>query len=89
MYAVKGFVSGRVQGVGFRYFVWRQADTQQLSGYAKNLADGRVEFLLQGDKMAVQLVLEQIRRGPSYAKVTDVEVEEVETGEIGNRFLTL
>ena len=89
MYTVKGFVSGRVQGVGFRYFVLRQADTQQLSGYAKNLADGRVEFLLQGDKMAVQLVLEQIRRGPSYAKVTDVEVEEVETGEIGNRFLTL
>ena len=89
MYTVKGFVSGRVQGVGFRYFVRRQADTQQLSGYVKNLADGRVEFLLQGDKMAVQLVLEQIRRGPSYAKVTDVEVEEVETGEIGNRFLTL
>ncbi len=89
MYTVKGFVSGRVQGVGFRYFVGRQADTQQLSGYAKNLADGRVEFLLQGDKMAVQLVLEQIRRGPSYAKVTDVEVEEVETVEIGNRFLTL
>ena len=89
MYTVKGFVSGRVQGVGFRYFVLHQADTQQLSGYAKNLADGRVKFLLQGDKMAVQLVLEQIRRGPSYAKVTDVEVEEVETGEIGNRFLTL
>ena len=89
MYTVKGFVSGRVQGVGFRYFVGRQADTQQISGYAKNLEDGRVEFLLQGDKMAVQLVLEQIRRGPSYAKVTDVEVEEVETGEIGNRFLTL
>jgi acylphosphatase len=89
MYAVKGFVSGRVQGVGFRYFVRCQADTQQLSGYAKNLADGRVEFLLQGPQVAVQLVLEQIRRGPSYAKVTDVEVEEVETGEIGNRFLTL
>ena len=89
MYAVKGFVSGRVQGVGFRYFVMRQADTQQLSGYAKNLADGRVEFLLQGDQVAVQLVLEQIRRGPSYAKVTDVEVEEVAIGEIGNRFLTL
>ena len=89
MYAVKGFVSGRVQGVGFRYFVMRQADTQQLSGYAKNLADGRVEFLLQGDEVAVQLVLEQIRRGPSYAKVTDVEVEEVAIGEIGNRFLTL
>ncbi len=89
MYTVKGFVSGRVQGVGFRYFVLRQADTRQLSGYAKNLADGRVEFLLQGDEVAVQLVLELIRRGPSYARVTDVEVEEVETAKIGNRFLTL
>jgi len=58
MYAVKGFASGRVQGVGFRYFVRRQADSQQLSGYAKNLADGRVEFLLQGEKMAVRLVRE-------------------------------
>ena len=89
MYCVKGFVSGRVQGVGFRYFVRRHADTQQLSGYAKNLADGRVEFLLQGDQVAVQLVLEQIHRGPSYANVTDVEVEEVQTREIDKRFLTL
>ena len=89
MYCVKGFVSGRVQGVGFRYFVRRQADTQQLSGYAKNLTDGRVEFLLQGDKTAVQMVLELIHRGPSYANVTDVEVEEVQTREIDKRFLTL
>jgi acylphosphatase len=89
MYCIRGFVSGRVQGVGFRYFVRRHADTQQLGGYAKNLADGRVEFLLQGDKTAVQLVLEQIHRGPSYSSVTNVEVEEVEVSEIGNRFLTL
>ena len=88
MYCVKGFVSGRVQGVGFRYFVRRQADTQQLSGYAKNLTDGRVEFLLQGDKTAVQQVLELIHRGPSYANVTDVEVEEIEASKLENRFLT-
>ncbi|MFA9419889.1 MAG: acylphosphatase [Gammaproteobacteria bacterium] len=89
MYCVKGFVSGRVQGVGFRYFVRRHANTQQLSGYAKNLTDGRVEFLLQGDKIAVQLVLELIHRGPSYANVTDVEVKEIQTREIDKRFLTL
>jgi len=88
MYCVKGFVSGRVQGVGFRYFVRRHADTQQLSGYAKNLVDGRVEFLLQGNQSDVQLVLEQIHRGPSHASVTDVEVEEIETSKIENRFLT-
>jgi acylphosphatase len=89
MYSVKGFVSGRVQGVGFRYFVHHHADTQQLSGYAKNLTDGRVEFLLQGNQAAVELVLEQIHRGPSYSSVTDVEVEEVEACEIGDRFMTL
>ena len=89
MYCVKGFVLGRVQGVGFRYFVRRHANTQQLSGYAKNLTDGRVEFLLQGDKIAVQLVLELIHRGPSYANVTDVEVKEIQTREIDKRFLTL
>ncbi len=89
MYCIKGFVSGRVQGVGFRYFVRRHADTQQLSGYAKNLTDGRVEFLLQGNQAAVDLVLEQIHRGPSYSSVTDVEVEEVQTREIDKRFLTL
>ena len=88
MYCVKGFVSGRVQGVGFRYFVRRHADTRQLSGYAKNLTDGRVKFLLQGDKTAVQQVLELIHRGPSYANVTDVEVEEIEASKIENRFLT-
>ena len=88
MYSVKGFVSGRVQGVGFRYFVGRHADTHQLHGYARNLADGRVEFLLQGDKVSVQRVLEQIHRGPSYANVTDVEVEEVSAREIDKRFLT-
>ncbi len=89
MYCIKGFVSGRVQGVGFRYFVRRHADTYQLGGYAKNLADGRVEFLLQGDRAAIQLVLEHIRQGPSYSKVTDVVVKKVEVSEIANRFLTL
>ena len=89
MYCVKGFVSGRVQGVGFRYFVRRHADTHEIHGYAKNLADGRVEFLLQGDKASVQLVLEQIHRGPSYSKVNDVLVNEVEVSKIANQFLTL
>ena len=64
------------------------AESQQVHGYARNLTDGRVEFLLQGDQSAVQLVLDHIHRGPSYAKVNDVEVEEIEASEIENRFLT-
>ena len=74
--SVKGFVCGRVQGVGFRYFVLPQAQAEQLAGYVRNLPDGRVEFLLQGEPTAVDRVIEQIRGGPAYARVDEVELEE-------------
>ena len=47
--SVTGFVSGRVQGVGFRYFVMRHAQAENLGGFVRNLDDGRVQFLLQGE----------------------------------------
>ena len=56
--SVKGFASGRVQGVGFRYFVMRHAQDENLCGYVRNLNDGRVEFFLQGDADSVSRVLE-------------------------------
>jgi acylphosphatase len=74
MHSIRGYVRGRVQGVGFRYFVRRAAEMHGLSGYAHNLADGRVEFLLQGDAAAVEHVIEQIRSGPSYARVDEVSL---------------
>lgn len=74
MVSVKGLVCGRVQGVGFRYFVKRNAEFHQVSGYAKNLLDGRVEFLLQGDQADVDAVLGQIRQGPEYARVDEVSL---------------
>jgi acylphosphatase len=89
MFSVKGYVSGRVQGVGFRYFVKRHADTLAVNGYAKNLADGRVEFLLQGNKAAVLTMLENIRSGPSYSQVSEVIAEEIESDQVSERFLTL
>lgn len=89
MFSVKGYVSGRVQGVGFRYFVKRHADTLAVNGYAKNLADGRVEFLLQGNKAAVLTMLENIRSGPSYSQVSEVTAEEIVSDQVGERFLTL
>jgi acylphosphatase len=75
MHSVHGYVSGRVQGVGFRYFVRGEALRQGLGGYAINLADGRVEFLLQGEASAVEQVLDSIRRGPRHARVDAVSVE--------------
>lgn len=74
--SVKGLVCGRVQGVGFRYFVLRQAQAEQLAGYVRNLPDGRVEFLLQGAPTAVDRVIQQILGGPAYARVDDLKTEE-------------
>jgi acylphosphatase len=89
VHSVRGYVSGRVQGVGFRYFVKRHADTQAVTGYAKNLTDGRVEFLLQGEKPAVLSVLQKIHSGPSYSQVFEVKTEVVVPGEISDTFYTI
>ena len=89
MHSVRGYVSGRVQGVGFRYFVKRHADRLAVSGYAKNLPDGRVEFLLQGEKTAVSSVVESIHSGPSWSRVTGVKIEEFVGDETWDQFRTL
>ena len=86
--SVKGLVSGRVQGVGFRYFVRRSAQMHGLSGYALNLADGRVEFLLQGDLAAIERVIEQIRCGPRHARVDEVTLEPPREREAYTDFVT-
>ena len=69
-------VSGRVQGVGFRMFAQDAAVVEGLSGYVRNLADGRVEVLAEGDRDAVLRFERQIRRGPGGAHVDDVSVSE-------------
>ena len=74
MHSVKGTVRGRVQGVGFRYFVRTAAHRHELCGYAHNLSDGRVEFLLQGKADAIEQVIELIRTGPSHARVDEVSL---------------
>ena len=87
MLCVKGYVSGRVQGVGFRYFVMRHADQLNVYGNARNLGDGRVEFLLQGERASIQSMVEKLHEGPRYSEVADVALSECECEEIENRFL--
>lgn len=65
-------VSGRVQGVGFRYLVKQSAQTADVAGWVRNLRDGRVEAVLLGPPEAVQAVLDDIGRGPSGAGVEEV-----------------
>ena len=74
--SVQGLASGRVQGVGFRYFVMRLAQAEKLCGYVRNLSDGRVEFYLQGDPDSVTRVLSRIRVGPDYAQVSDLQLSD-------------
>lgn len=70
--ALHGYVSGRVQGVSYRAFVAAQAREHDLSGWARNLADGRVEVLLCGAEGDVNAVAAALRRGPPLARVTNV-----------------
>jgi len=66
-------VHGRVQGVGFRYFVSREARALGLHGEVRNLAGGGVEVSAEGERENLQRLLAAVRRGPSGASVSRVE----------------
>ncbi len=73
LYAV---AHGRVQGVGFRDFIARRAASLQLSGYVRNLPDGRsVEVYAEGSRAALEQLLIQLREGPGAAHVQRVDAE--------------
>lgn len=68
-------VSGRVQGVYFRGNTRNEARKYGVNGWVRNLPDGRVEAVFEGEKEAVDKAIEFVRHGPSYAKVTDLKLE--------------
>ena len=70
-------VSGRVQGVGFRYFAQDMARREGLSGLVRNLSDGRVEAVAEGDRESLERFEAALRRGPSHARVESVEIDSV------------
>lgn len=71
--ARKFFVSGLVQGVGFRFFAQRVAARHQVLGYVKNLKDGRVEALIEGSEKSVKAFHEELLVGPNFSRVEQVE----------------
>lgn len=71
-------VSGRVQRVGYRNYIVHKAGVHGVRGWVRNLADGRVEAVIQGSAPAVGAVIDCARRGPRLAEVTDVQVTESE-----------
>mgnify|MGYP003584953592 CR=1 FL=1 len=69
------YVSGRVQGVGFRYATAEKAETLRLSGYVRNLPDRRVEVLACGEESAVLALRNWLWQGPALARVSAVQCE--------------
>ena len=67
-------VLGRVQGVGYRAYVRRHALDLGLAGQAENLADGRVEVVLEGARSEIEHALITLARGPAHAEVTGLDV---------------
>ena len=80
-------ISGRVQGVGFRWFVHRRASSLHLVGWASNLPDGRVEVVASGPLEALDDLDQALRSGPTMARVTDVEMDDVQhEGDVAKAF---
>jgi acylphosphatase len=80
-------VQGRVQGVGFRYFVRDVAQRMNLSGWVRNLFDGGVEMEAQGDPQKLELFKSEIQEGPPLAFVKDIRVLEIPVEENEKMFL--
>lgn len=73
-------VSGRVQGVGFRWFVQDAATRAGATGWVRNLPDGRVEALVEGEAEVVRRVEAAVRTGPRAARVDRVRIDEEQPG---------
>jgi acylphosphatase len=83
---MRAIVKGIVQGVGFRYFAVYQAQRiGGITGYVRNLRDGNVEVVAEGEREKLEQLLAQLRKGPTGAHVTGVDVFwENPTGEFTN-----
>jgi acylphosphatase len=87
-------VRGRVQGVGYRYFVEREAQLRDLEGWVRNRRDGSVEAVFSGPADAITAMIAACRRGPSSARVDAVQDEAANPDmlnlrEAGDRFSVL
>jgi acylphosphatase len=76
--ARRAVVTGRVQGVGFRFFAERAAREAGVRGWVRNAVDGSVETVAEGEEEAVTSYLERLHKGPVGSRVIGVSVEELE-----------
>ncbi len=86
---VRVIVTGRVQGVGYRAWVEREAGTRRLAGWVRNRRDGSVEALFSGDPTAVDAMIEACRSGPRMAAVENVTMEDASLDHDWQGFRTI
>ena len=79
-------VSGRVQGVGYRYFTRDAAQSLGLGGWVRNTVDGRVELEVEGEQAKIDTLIEQLKEGPALSRVTDVDVQGMIVMDNGGEF---
>ena len=82
-------VSGRVQGVGFRYFVQTLAGRLNLKGWVKNLDNGDVQMELQTSEENLELIMEKLKKGNGFSKVSNVKIDVLEELDKYNSFKIL
>ncbi|MHB2156554.1 acylphosphatase [Calditrichota bacterium GD2] len=75
---LKIIVKGRVQGVGYRWFARQAAHELGLTGYVRNLPDGNVEVVAQGEEAVLNQFIQELNRGPGFAYVVDMDIEELD-----------
>ncbi|AEA46767.1 acylphosphatase [Archaeoglobus veneficus] len=82
MKRITAYISGVVQGVGFRYFTRKVAKEMGVKGYVMNLSDGRVYIVAEGSEEQLEKFISTVRQGPLHAIVKGIEISEGEaTGE--------
>ena len=74
-YRLHAYLKGNVQGVGFRYFTRQTAQEHNLTGWVRNLYDGRVEVMAEGEHENLNQLLVRLRNGPISADVNDIDYE--------------
>lgn len=79
-------VFGRVQGVGFRYFVNYTARAFNLTGWVKNCDDGSVQMEIQGEEKSISLFIEKLNKGNGFAKVEDMYCKKIEAVNVIKSF---
>lgn len=75
MEQLHAIVNGRVQGVGFRYFVLESANQHGLNGWVRNRFDGTVEVMAEGEREALEMLLQDLWQGPRSSFVENVKVD--------------